>query len=127
MLTSETAKQDLLVFLRQIKSHFHVGLDTSQQIRCYGVAKDTRALVGGLHLNVVGIGVAALNDWDREVLHECGQSAEFAREYEVEEGPELFQIVLNRRARQDDAVRRAEALGNDCDLRVRVADLVAFV
>ena len=90
-------------------------------------AQHERALVGGLHLEARGVGVGARGDGQPELLLEGGQRAELAREDEVEERPELGELVLDGRAREDEPVARVEALADLRDGGVGVADLVALV
>jgi hypothetical protein len=45
-----------------------------------------------------------------ELLHEDGQGPQLAGVDEVEEAPELPKIVLQRRPRQDEPVRRVQLL-----------------
>ena len=43
-----------------------------------------------------GVGVATDGDGNGEVLHEDGQRSETTRKNEVEQRPELLQVVLKR-------------------------------
>ena len=79
------------------------------------------------YLNVGCVRIAALHNGHREALHEGEQSAELAGKDKVKERPELAQVVLNGRAAENDAMRCAKALGDDGDLGLGVADLVALV
>ena len=55
-----------------------------------------------------GVGVAAQGDGHREVRHEVGQCAQLSGKDEVKQRPQFLQVVLHRRARQDEAVTRPE-------------------
>lgn len=127
LLLAEAAEQHLFVFARQIYGHFNVVFNATQQVGRDCVSQDGRALVRGLHLNVACVREAALHDWHREILHECLHGAELAREDEIEERPELFEIVLYGTAGENDAMRCAKAFGDDGDFSVGIADFVAFV
>ena len=74
----------------------------------------------GTYLNAAGVGVAALSDGHGELLEEDRQRAQLAREDEVEEGPQLLEVVLQGRPGEDEAVCRGEGLGGERHLRVGV-------
>ena len=73
-----------------------------------------------------GVGVPGLGDGAAELLQEHGQRAQLARVDEVEEAPQLLQVVLQRRPGQDQPVRRGQLLHRQRHLGVRVPDLVSF-
>ena len=56
-------------------------------------------------LDLGRVAVSALGDWAGELLDEGGQGPQLPRVDEVEETPELLEVVLERGARQDEAVR----------------------
>lgn len=53
-----------------------------------------------------GIGVASLCDWHSKVLHEVCEHAQFTGKYKVIERPQLLEVILYRRSREDDSVIR---------------------
>jgi len=53
------------------------------------------------YLNLCGVGIASLYNWNRDVLHEVRQCAELAGENKVKQRPQLFQVVLHRASRQN--------------------------
>lgn len=63
------------------------------------------------YLHWGGIWIPPHGDGDRELLHEYGQCAQLPWEDEVKERPQLPEVILHRRARQDDAMRGAELFG----------------
>ena len=56
------------------------------------------------HLNSGGIAVAPHGDGHGELLHKDRQGAQLAGEDEVEQRPELLQVVLHGGPRQDEPV-----------------------
>ena len=74
------------------------------------------------YLHAACVGVAALCDGHGELLQEDWQRAQLPRKDEVEEGPQLFEVVLQWRPGEDEAVCRGEGLDGQGDLRVRVPE-----
>ena len=83
LLLGELAEEHLLRLAREWQ--LHVDLGAPKQVRPDEVAQHKRALKGGLHLEVGGVGVCALADGQRELLLEHGQRAQLARVHKVEE------------------------------------------
>ena len=98
-----------------------------------------------MHFDGTGVGIATTRDGYGKVFHEGGQCAEFTRKNEIDQRPELAEIVLHRRARQNESVRcaklrmdrfdaresererRSYRFASGGDLSVGIADLMAFV
>lgn len=56
------------------------------------------------YLHGGGVAVSSHGDGDRELLHEDGQRPQLPGEDKVEQRPQLLQVVLHGRARQDEPV-----------------------
>ena len=83
--------------------------------------------VSCLYLHLGRVGIATLSDRYRKLLHKDGQSAKFTRKDKVKERPQLLEVVLHRGAGENEPVGRGKLLHREGDLRIRIADLVAFV
>eukprot|EP00053_Salpingoeca_punica_P017761 m.171721 g.171721 ORF g.171721 m.171721 type:complete len:340 (+) comp17281_c0_seq5:1797-2816(+) len=127
LILMQAAKQHLLVTPRQLDLALHVLLEALQHVLGDGVAQGEGALVGDLDGLLGGVSVAAHSDGHLKLVAEERQRAEAAGVDEVKERPQLTQVVLHGRARQDQPVGRAQLLGRNRDLGVGVSDLVALV
>ena len=144
LVLRQPTEEHLFVLRRQLENDALLRFDPANEILLDGVPQDTRALVRRLHFDRTGVGVATARDRNGEVFHEGGQSAEFAREDEVEQRPQLAQIVLHRRTGENQSVSGAELPETDrvkrkrmreeqyrftgrTDLGVGIANLMALV
>lgn len=55
-------------------------------------------------LNVRRVCITTLNDRNGKLLHEIWQCAKFSRKHKIKQGPQLLEVVLDRRSRQNQAV-----------------------
>lgn len=68
-----------------------------------------------MYLHRWGVAVSSHGYRHRKLLHEDRQRPQFARKDEIEQRPQLFQIVLHRWAWQDEPVRSAKLEGREQD------------
>lgn len=125
LLRGEAAEEDVLGLLGELR--VHVGLHPPEEVGHDQVPQHHRAPVRRGDLQRRGVGVAADGDGEGELRLEDGQHAELPREDEVEERPELRQLVLDGGAGHDYPVHGLELLADQGDLRVGVSDPVALV
>eukprot|EP00754_Rhynchopus_humris_P013967 Rhum_TRINITY_DN14357_c21_g1::Rhum_TRINITY_DN14357_c21_g1_i1::g.84184::m.84184 len=120
----QLAEQHLLRLLRQRQ---HVLLHAAQQVRRRQVPQLHAARVGVRDLLRACELEAARVDGHLERLSKGGQVAELAGVDEVEERPQFAELVLQRRPREHDPVRRRKLFdGTGCE-GARVADVVSLV
>eukprot|EP00760_Papus_ankaliazontas_P001886 PhM_4_TR1071/c0_g1_i1/m.26886 len=125
LLLRELAEQDLLRLRGE--HHADVGLHATQQERRDECLERAAVLVRVLHLLGCCAAVRARLDGLVEGLDEGLVRAQELRVYEVEQGPQLDQPVLDGRARHEDAVRRRDGLAGDGRRGLGVADKVALI
>mmetsp|Transcript_13168 Transcript_13168/g.39245 ORF Transcript_13168/g.39245 Transcript_13168/m.39245 type:complete len:436 (+) Transcript_13168:550-1857(+) len=127
LLRREVAKQDLLLLVGQLQDVHALCFRAPENMRLRELAQRERALVrGGDDGLARAHEVAGLNGRSH-FLFENRERAKQAGANEIEQRPQLLEVVLDRRARQDDPVRGAELLRGDSDSSVRRPDLLPLV
>eukprot|EP00968_Pinguiococcus_pyrenoidosus_P021098 scaffold2671_cov252-Pinguiococcus_pyrenoidosus.AAC.28 len=99
----------------------------SQQVRPDQLPEDDRTSVGNQSLLSTRVRVSPSPNRLAELQLEGWQRSQPTGEDEVQQGPKLPQVVLNRGAGQQDPVWRAKLLRAPGNVRVGIADLLALV
>mmetsp|Transcript_122993 Transcript_122993/g.274752 ORF Transcript_122993/g.274752 Transcript_122993/m.274752 type:complete len:746 (-) Transcript_122993:197-2434(-) len=127
LLRRHVAEEHLLRLVRQIQHIHALGLRPPEDAGLRQLAQSQGTRVGRGDTGLVRALEVPGFDRRGKLLEEHRQGAQAARTDEVEQRPELLQVVLDRRAREDDAVRCAEALGCDRDIGMGIPNSLTLV